>query len=210
MSHSSHLCKTQATLNCSMQRQDINWKAYHDNKNTKKVKCFFFKKKERKKKKVVYLSDLKILKDYIRLLLYLMREESICYPVDEVFHFGLQTPPFELDSDQFVCTHVRTICLQLTLQRAHRKSINKDRIRIKKQRTKMSKILCPCLVPSIQGLKVLCLFWLSEKAQGLLLAYSPAGESKEKKSLNVAEHQLVCCRSTEKARFFEDCRYYTD
>lgn len=61
----------------------------------------------------------------------------------------------------------------------------------------MSKILCPCLVPSIQVLKVLCLFWPSEKAQGLLLAYSPAGEPKKKKSLNLAEHQLVCWRSTE-------------
>lgn len=37
------------------------------------------------------------------------------YLVDEIFHFGLQTPPSELDSDQFVCTHVRTICLQLIL-----------------------------------------------------------------------------------------------
>lgn len=63
----------------------------------------------------------------------------------------------------------------------------------------MSKILCPCLVPSIQVLKVLCLFWPSEKAQGLLLAYSPAGEPKKKKSLNLAEHQLVCWRSTEKS-----------
>ena len=40
---------------------------------------------------------------------------KIYYPVDEVFHFGLKTPPFELDSDQFVRTHVRTICLQLIL-----------------------------------------------------------------------------------------------
>lgn len=36
--------------------------------------------------------------------------------MNEVFHFGLQTPPSELDSDQFVCTHVRTVCLQLVLQ----------------------------------------------------------------------------------------------
>lgn len=41
----------------------------------------------------------------------------INYLMDEIFHFGLQTPPPELDSDQFVCAHVRTICLQLILWR---------------------------------------------------------------------------------------------
>ena len=42
--------------------------------------------------------------------------------MDEVLHFGLQTPPSELDSDQFVCTHVRTVCLQLILWRRRTKT----------------------------------------------------------------------------------------
>lgn len=31
--------------------------------------------------------------------------------MDEVFHFGLQTPPLELDCDQFVGTHPWAISL---------------------------------------------------------------------------------------------------
>lgn len=37
--------------------------------------------------------------------------------VDEVLHFGLQTPPSELDGDQLVRAHVRTFGLQLILWR---------------------------------------------------------------------------------------------
>lgn len=33
------------------------------------------------------------------------------YLLDEVLYFGLQAPPLELDSDQFVGTHLRTVCL---------------------------------------------------------------------------------------------------
>lgn len=39
------------------------------------------------------------------------------YLVDEVLHFGLQTPPSELDGDQLVRAHVRTFRLQLILWR---------------------------------------------------------------------------------------------
>lgn len=43
------------------------------------------------------------------------------YLVDEVLHFGLQTPPSELDGHQFVRTHVRTLRLQLVLSRSGEK-----------------------------------------------------------------------------------------
>lgn len=39
------------------------------------------------------------------------------YLLDETFHFGLQTPPSELDGDQFVRAHVRAVRLGLSLQR---------------------------------------------------------------------------------------------
>lgn len=39
------------------------------------------------------------------------------YPVDEIFHFGLQSPPSEFDSYQFVRAHVWTVCLGLTLHK---------------------------------------------------------------------------------------------
>lgn len=44
--------------------------------------------------------------------------------MDEVLHFGLQTPPPELDRDQFVRTHVGTVGLQLVLWRTGGESVS--------------------------------------------------------------------------------------
>lgn len=54
--------------------------------------------------------------------------------MDEVLHFGLQTPPFELDGDQFVCTHVRTVCfLDVVLS----KEETQDKEQLKKMNLKL-------------------------------------------------------------------------
>lgn len=44
--------------------------------------------------------------------------------MNETFHFGLQTPPSELDGDQFVRTHVGAVCLQLVLEETERSVIS--------------------------------------------------------------------------------------